>query len=224
MEKLLSWGCFVLSRIILVRHGETIWNKEKVFRGKHDLPLNEKGLKQAERVAVFLRKFNISAIYSSPLQRALQSAAFLAAEKGLEINPLEAFSDLSFGIWEGKSLEEVRGTFPLEIQAWEKWPHLWSVEGGESLERARKRAFDALLSLVEKHRKEVFAVFTHRVILKLLLLGCLEMPNSRFWSIYQDTCAINILQYQPETGFVLILLNETCHLRGLGTESDGIDF
>ena len=88
--------------IYLVRHGQTAWNKEEIFRGRSDIPLNETGLKEAELAGEYLKKKEIHAIYSSPLSRAFQTAQKIGRLHNLEVRPLNGMIDMSFGGWEGK--------------------------------------------------------------------------------------------------------------------------
>ncbi len=97
-----------MTTVYLVRHGQTAWNKEEIFRGRSDIPLNETGLREAELAGEFLKSMEVEAIYSSPLARAWQTAQKIAGFHGLDVRPLEGLTDMSFGHWEGRSLEEVK--------------------------------------------------------------------------------------------------------------------
>jgi broad specificity phosphatase PhoE len=89
--------------IYLARHGQTAWNKEEIFRGRTDVPLDETGLRQAELAGEYFKGMEIHAIYSSPLSRALETAQKIAQSHNIKVQPLQGILDMSFGRWEGQS-------------------------------------------------------------------------------------------------------------------------
>jgi len=209
--------------IYLVRHGQTAWNKEEVFRGRTDIPLDETGFKEAELAAEYFRPIHLQAVYSSPLSRAWQTAQKIAQFHALEAQPLDGIIDMSFGAWEGHSLREVEEKDGVRYQQWRDEPHLVNLPGGETLEEVRVRAMAALDKVVHQHLEQTLVLVSHRVVNKVLICGILGLDNSHFWQITQDTTAINLIQYR-KGNYVLSLLNETCHLKGLRTESTRTDF
>jgi broad specificity phosphatase PhoE len=209
--------------IYLVRHGQTAWNKEEIFRGRSDIPLNETGLKEAELAGEYLRKKEIHVIYSSPLSRALQTAQKIGQFHNLEVRPLDGMIDMSFGGWEGKSLEEVREKDKERYQLWIEEPHRVKFPGGESLEEVRIRSMAALEEVIQKHPGKTLVLVSHRVINKVLICGILGIDNSHFWQIGQDTTAINLIQ-SKNGRYILSLLNETCHLKPLEKQRTKADF
>lgn len=202
-------------RLFLIRHGETVWNKEEVFRGRADVPLNGHGREQAERAGQALAGLELAAVYSSPLSRAVETARAVAAPHGLQVEILEGLNDLDYGNWEGLSLKEVEERYPADYRTWAEAPHTVTFEGGESLEMARHRAVAAVEQIKARHTGCSVAVVTHRVICKLLLLHFMGVDSSRFWLVKQDTCAINLVEFPPGHGPVLCKVNDTCHLRPL---------
>jgi broad specificity phosphatase PhoE len=209
--------------IYLVRHGQTAWNKEEIFRGRSDIPLNETGLKEAELAGEYLRNKGIHAIYSSPLSRALQTAQKIGQFHNLEIQPLMGMIDMSFGEWEGKSLKEVQEKDEKRYRLWIEEPHRVKLPGGESLEEVRIRSMAALEEVIQKHPGKTLALVSHRVINKVLICGILGIDNSHFWQIGQDTTAINLIQ-SKNGRYILSLLNETCHLKPLEKQRTKADF
>ncbi|MGI6097076.1 MAG: histidine phosphatase family protein [Dethiobacteria bacterium] len=203
------------AQVILIRHGETAWNQAQTFRGRKDIPLNAKGKEQAKKLADSLEGISLDGIYSSPLQRALQTAKPLAEKCNLNVVPMEAFNDLSFGEWEGLTRTEVEKRYPEAFRLWVESPQDYVCPGGESLEGARQRAKDGLDNLLQKHDGGTIAIVTHRVILKLLLLEALGLDNKKFWHLQQDNCALNVLKHDSRKGFTLVRFNETSHLHPL---------
>lgn len=200
--------------IILVRHGETDWNKDSIFRGRIDVPLNKNGLAQARKTAAFLKEVPVKAVYSSPLSRAYLTAAAIAEAQGLIAVKEEPFNDPSFGLWEGRPVAEVAREYPEEFKKWRKAPHLWKAPEGETLAEVKGRAWSRLTEIIRELQGETLVVVSHRVVLKLLLLTALGLDESKFWMIAQSPCAINVLT-RKDGFFVLNRLNETCHLLSL---------
>src|SRR3990172_8873638 len=99
-------------RLLLLRHGETAWNRERRYQGWTDTPLSAEGLLQAEAAARELKEHAFAAVYASPLRRARDTAAAIAAPHRLEVETDPAFKDLGFGQWEGLTLDEARAGFP----------------------------------------------------------------------------------------------------------------
>ena len=212
-----------MTSIYLVRHGQTAWNKEEIFRGRTDVPLDETGLKQAELAAEYFKEMEIHAIYSSPLARAWRTAEKIAQSHSLKVQPLEGIIDLSFGNWEGHPHQEIKKIDSERYRQWVEEPHRVRLPGGESLDEVRNRSMAALEEVIQKHPGKTLVLVSHRVINKVLICGILGIDNSHFWQIGQDTTAINLIQYKNGK-YVLSILNETCHLNRLQEEWTRVDF
>jgi len=212
-----------MTSIYLVRHGQTAWNKEEIFRGRTDIPLDETGLKQAELAGEYFKAMVIQGVYSSPLSRAWQTAERIAKFCHLQVQPLEGTIDMSFGNWEGHALKEIERIDPETYRQWREEPHLAKLPGGESLDDVRFRAMAALEWVIKKHPEGSVVLISHRVVNKVLICGILGIDNSHFWQIAQDTAAINLIQYKRGR-YVLSSMNETCHLKALKEEKIKVDF
>ena len=212
-----------MTSIYLVRHGETAWNKEEIFRGRTDVPLNEIGFREAELAGEYLKEKGIHVIYSSPLSRAWQTAQEIARFHNLEVRRLDGIIDMSFGEWEGRPLKEIQIHDRELYQKWRDEPHLVKLPGGESLDEVRVRAMGALEDVIRLHSGKTLALVSHRVVTKVIICGILGIENSRFWQIGQDTTAINLIQYRNGK-YILSLMNETCHLKSLKEERVRVDF
>lgn len=198
--------------VYLVRHGQTAWNKEEIFRGRADVPLNERGLKEAELAAEYFRGKKVDAIYASPISRAIQTAEKIASVLGLKVVPHSGITDMSFGDWEGRPIKEVEKSDPDRFRLWQEEPHFLKVPGGETLEEVRTRAMAALEEVIPSHAQGTVILVSHRVITKVLICAILGLDNSHFWQIDQDTTAINLIRYKNGK-YALSLMNETCHLK-----------
>jgi broad specificity phosphatase PhoE len=201
-----------MTTIILVRHGQTEWNRVERFRGRVDVPLNATGLAQAgasgERVAA---KWTPVAVYSSPLSRAVKTAEAIARHFDLQVQIHPGLADIDYGAWQGLSPVEACQRWPEMTDAWYNQPHLARIPDGETLDELRQRAMETVRELVARHAGETIVLVGHTVINRIILLAVLGLGNERFWRIRQDTCAINVFETN-EDDFTLISLNDTCHL------------
>ena len=215
--------------ILLIRHGNTKFNKKKIFRGHADIPLDKTGMDQADKTGKLLGDINIRKIYCSPLSRAVQTAEKISdrQKKQTKIITEEGFTDLSFGNWQGKSFEEVQKEYPEIYNTWVHKPHLTNIPGGETLTKAKERSWKALNDIVEEYKGkdslQVFAVVSHRVINKLIINSMLGLDESKFWQIKQDPCCINIFEYQYGNYFVS-RINHSSHIYTVKDSIEIMDF
>jgi len=200
-----------------VRHGETDWNQEEVFRGRIDVKLNTTGVKQAEATGKALKEMAIKVIYTSPLSRARVTAERIAQIKTSPVVEEPGFTDINFGEWQGIPLSEVRERYKGLYHIWKTDPQKMKFSGGESLKEVEDRSIKALEQLMKKHPEETVGIISHRVVCKVIILNVLKLPLSRFWDIRQDTCSINIFEYRDEK-WIIELLNDTCHIKSLVKE------
>jgi len=204
-----------MTRIILVRHGQTEWNRVERFRGRADVPLNSTGLAQAQATARRIAaEWRPAAVYSSPLSRALRTAEAVARSFGLPVHPHHGLLDIHYGEWQGLTPDEVRQRWPQEARGWFEAPQVARIPGGETLDELRSRGFAAINDLAARHEGHTIVLVGHTVINRVILLAVMGLGNDRFWHIRQDTCAINV--FEADGGdFTIVSLNDTCHLRSL---------
>jgi len=212
-----------MTRVYLIRHGTTEWNREEIFRGRVDCALNEDGRAEARAVAAYFEGVRLQGIHTSPLARAAETAAVIAAGRGIEVVSDPAFIDLDFGEWQGHPLKEVREKYPEVYRAWRERPQEVTFPGGENLDRVRERAWEGFLKVVGENADQTVVIVSHRVITKVLICAALGLDNSHFWQIKQDTTAINCLEYS-RGAFAVSLLNDSCHLKALHLPGGRKDF
>jgi len=200
-----------MAKIILARHGETEWNVADVFRGQVDIDLSETGVKQAKLLAEYLSTSEIEAIYSSPLKRARKTAEIIARPHKLKVSADPDLTDFDFGQWQGLSHEEVKEKYGDLYTKWVTHPEQVSMPGGENLEDVAGRIIRFRNRIIASHHGTILIV-GHRVVNKVMLCTMLELDNSHFWKIRQDTCGISILTYQDEQ-FILTRHNDTSFLK-----------
>jgi broad specificity phosphatase PhoE len=196
-----------------LRHGETEYNRADVFRGRVDLPLNDRGRAQARAVADYLSGITFESFYSSPLLRSMQTAGAIAEPHGGEVHPNDYFIDVDYGQWSGKSIDEIRDTWPREFAIWADSPEMAAFPGGEAVKDVRERLYEGLAWLSREHAGTVLLV-GHKLINRIMLCIVLGLPTSGIWRVEQSNGAINFISH-GERGWLLRRMNDTSHLRGL---------
>ena len=197
--------------IYLIRHGESVGNREDRFRGRHDFPLNKNGIRQARALYQELSSVPFDDIYSSPLKRALTTAEILANKRPI-LSIDDGFTNISLGDWENRKKNEIRERFPELWGLWTTEPEKLNFPGMETLAQIKKRSYKALQELMKKHPEGRIAVVSHRAVLKPLIAAVLNISEPYFWKVHIDTAAYSILEYRSERGFTLTCLNFNKHL------------
>jgi broad specificity phosphatase PhoE len=203
-----------MTRLMLIRHGDTAWNVEEIFRGRANVELNEAGIKQAELLAKHLADESIVAIYSSPLKRALKTAKIIAASRHIDVINAPELIDFDYGEWQGLSHDTVKEKYKAPYDKWLNNPHLVKMPKGESLDDVRKRAISLIDRIIVKHEGTI-ALVSHRVVGKVVICALLGLDISHFWNIKLDTCGITTFAYENER-FVLTKHNDTSFLKPVG--------
>jgi broad specificity phosphatase PhoE len=202
-----------MAELILARHGETVWNVEKVYRGRTDVNLDEVGIEQAELLGKYLSNWELDAIYSSPLKRALDTANIIARYQKIGVQIAEGLIDFDYGKWQSLPEQEAKRLYPTLHKEWHNNPHKVKMPGGESLEDVRRRAIGVVDDVLSKYQGSVVLV-SHRVVNKVLICFLLGLDNSHFWNIKQDVGGITVFNY-VDGRFVLTRHNDTSHLKEL---------
>jgi len=200
------------TRIIAVRHGETAWNVDARIQGQLDIGLNDTGRWQARRVGEALAAEEITAVYSSDLGRAHQTAQSISEVKGVPVIADEGLRERSFGIFEGKTFDEIHETWPDHAHNWRKRIPEWQPpDGGESLLELRERVTRTMRELAARHPGEQIVIVAHGGVLDALyrIATGQEVNSPRTWELPNG--AINRLLWTPE-GFTLVGWSDTQHL------------
>jgi probable phosphoglycerate mutase len=200
------------TRIIAVRHGETAWNVDARIQGQRDIGLNETGRWQARRVSEALAGESISAVYSSDLGRAHQTAESIAQVAGMPVIAHKGLRERGFGLFEGRTFDEIHSTWPDHAHNWRKRIPDWSPpEGGESLLALRERVTSTVQALASRHCGEQIVMVAHGGVLDTLYRVATgqEVNSPRTWQLPNG--AINRLLWTPE-GFTLVGWSDTQHL------------
>ena len=198
-------------RVLLLRHAETDWNRERRFQGWRDVPLSATGREQAESAARLLAATRIDAVWSSPLARARDTAAIIAAPHRLAVQESEAFREMGFGDWEGLTRDEVRERFPEAHRAWAEAPHEATWPGAETLAAVRARALAGLEALRAAHTGQTICLVSHGITGRLLILEALGLGPDRLWSFQLSSTGISELEFRDDWT-TLHRMNSLIHL------------
>ena len=205
------------THVLLIRHGQSEGNAERRFGGHTATPLSPRGRRQAQATARALHDEGLTAIYSSDLARAIETAQPLAKLTGLEIHPTRAFRERSVGVMEGLTFEDAAQQHPDEYAALLRRDFEHVLSGGESYRQLLDRAWQKLDEIIAQHRGGKIAVFSHTgtiCILALHLMGALDAPELKPVWISNANCAITRFELRDD-GFVRVLtINDTRHLSG----------
>jgi broad specificity phosphatase PhoE len=200
------------TRFILVRHGQTEWNRgAERFRGRADVPLNDLGRTLAQKIAARLVNEKIVAIYASPMQRTLHTAQPLADARQIQVQSHPNLLDIDVGAVEGMTIAEAQQAFPDVMAQWLNTPGVVKFPKGESFKKMRARIVALLDELAPKHDDATIALVTHRVVCSALLCVVLGLEPNALWRIQQDNACVNFFE-KREHGFVVTLMNDTHHL------------
>ncbi|HKG80335.1 MAG TPA: histidine phosphatase family protein [Pyrinomonadaceae bacterium] len=206
------------TNVLLIRHGQSRGNAEHRFGGHTATPLSTRGRKQAEATARTLKSESLTAIYSSDLARAIETARPLANLTGLSINGTEAFRERGVGVLEGLTFEDAAQQHPEQYAALLRRDFEHVLTGGESYRQLLDRARQKLDEIIAENRGGKIAVFSHTgtiCILALHLMGALDSPELKPVWISSGNCGITRFELR-EDGFVRVLnINDTSHLSGL---------
>jgi 2,3-bisphosphoglycerate-dependent phosphoglycerate mutase len=203
------------TRVLAIRHGETAWNVATRIQGKLDIGLNNTGHSQAERLGAALAKSQtqepITSIYSSDLRRAYDTAQAISKATDVPVVTDEGLRERGFGIFEGKTFDEVAQLWPDQAQLWRQRDPDFCPEGGESLTMFRDRILAASQALTARHPGEQIALVAHGGVMDVLYRAAtgqgIQAP--RTWSL--ANAVINRLLWSPTT-FTLVGWNDTQHL------------
>ncbi len=185
-------------RIILVRHGQTEWNRLHRFQGRSDLPLNPKGHKQAQALASALKEETITAIYSSPLRRAMETARHIGRfHPSAPVIKESGLMEMNLGEFEGMNAQHWAERYVEFRRSWEKNPATLAMPGGESLQEVQHRAIDVLKRVLESHPPEsTLLICSHNFVIVSLLCFASKTSLNQFRKMRQDTAALNVLYLQ----------------------------
>ena len=206
-------------RIILVRHGETDWNKQGRFQGQIDIPLNQNGKFQAKAASEFLKNNTIQKAFSSSLSRPKETAQIILNEHpGVEISLKDSLKEISHGEWEGKLESEIKSDWPDLLKTWKTSPEKVQMPDGENITEVSTRSISGWNEICNDLKNEETAlVVAHDAVNKTILCHLLGLMPSKIWMIKQGNGGITVIDLSEEEGQPdqITCLNITSHLGGI---------
>jgi broad specificity phosphatase PhoE len=200
------------TRLFLVRHGATPLTAEDKFSGADNIHLSDEGRDQVRHLAIRLVEEKLSAIYSSSLDRTMETARIVAEPHGLTPIPRDGLREINHGHWEGLSRKEVETRFSEEYSAWEADPFSFAPEGGESGISVLARALPIIREIVVKHKDETVLVVSHKATLRLIISSLLGFDARGYRDrLDQAPACLNIVDFKDPVRARLMLFNDISH-------------
>ena len=202
------------TRILLIRHGETDWNRIRRFQGRSDLPLNQKGKDQAHALALALKDESLTAIYSSPLIRTLETARLIKVfHPSIPLFEEEGLVEMNLGEFEGMEAQRWAAEYPDFLRTWQETPASVTMPGGESLQEVQTRAIGTLERITKLYPTEsTLLLCSHNFVNLTMLCYALRVPLDRFREVRQETAALNVLFMQGQRLWAKVV-NERSYLK-----------
>lgn len=177
-------------QFLLIRHGEISSNRNKVYAGRSEECLTDKGIQQAQKAAAVLKPYTVRYLYSSPIKRALQTAEIIGQCKGLHILVNDAFREMEMGPWEGLSEKEVATRYPEEWRVWNSNPVHLKLPGRETLSELLNRVLTGIRQIYKDGSEETVVVVTHVAVIRVLLLWHDHKPLRLYKKIHVPNAGV----------------------------------
>lgn len=208
-------------RLLLVRHGETEWNRQKRFQGQIDVPLNDNGRVQAGQAAEFLKAVPLAYAVTSPMLRPKETAEIiLQHHPTIRLDQETNLQEIGHGLWEGQLEEDIEQGFPGLLQQWQQAPETVQMPEGENLQQVWERAIAAWSTIVQAAAQNaasgITLVVAHDAINKAILCYLLGLGPEYFWTFKQGNGAVSVIDYPQgaDSQPILAAANITAHLDG----------
>ncbi len=200
-----------MTKLLLVRHGQTLWNHIARYQGHSDIDLSDTGRNQAKLLSLRLATVSLQAVYASDLKRALDTARIIAEPHGLAVQALPQLREINFGAWEGLTFQEIEARYPDIANNWHSSPGSVRIPGGETFQELMERVYSTVQDLVNSNDSGTVAVITHGGAIRSIICALLGIDLNNLFRIRQDNAALNIIDFYDRYG-ILNLLNDTHHL------------
>ena len=201
----------VSSRLLMVRHGESTWNREQRIQGQLDPPLTDRGLVQGGEVAERLSGHEVVALYTSDLTRARQTAQLIAEQVGCEPIVVSWLREIGLGSWEGKTSHDLIEEYPELWHAWAREPSWNLVPGGEGAAAFERRVNEAVQELFSRHPEGDILCVTHGGVIQVALGTVVGRASDGIFPFLIENCSLTVLE-RITRGMVITAVNDTCHL------------
>ena len=187
-----------MAQLILIRHGETVWNQQRRMQGQQDSPLSETGLRQARQLARRFAQETFGALYSSDLGRAHETARSVADATGKDIIVDARLRERHFGVFEGLTASEIEARYPTEYECFKSRDPAYVVPGGESAQQFRERSIACLRELAERHAGDTIVVVTHGLVLDMAYRAAHAIALGEPRPVPLLNASLNIFRYEGQ--------------------------
>jgi broad specificity phosphatase PhoE len=205
-------GWLKLTKVILIRHGRTIWNESRRIQGgNQDIALNPEGERQCRCLAERFKNEKIVAVYSSPLSRAMGTAQVIADIHNLEVVQEPALLEIDCGALEGTETRDIGSRLQQLVKGGNEDELLFKSCGGESCDELQQRAWNAILQMVEKHQDGTIVVVSHYFVLASIICAVVGIPATQMGRFRIGETSVSIVTFDSYGPF-LSLYNDRCHL------------
>lgn len=196
-----------MTKLLLIRHGQTDWNLEGKYTGQADVPLNETGRAQAYEAAEFLKQVPIDAIVSSDLMRALETAAIVAGSSGCDVHIQTdpRLREIHQGVWQGMHFNEIKRRYGAEFSARKANPLDVAPPGGETVGEVRERVIDAIRSICKQYPDGVVVIVAHGLALAIVRCWLTQHPITDVWSLIPPNAKVIRGQYSVPSDSSLLV-------------------
>ncbi|MGA2157696.1 MAG: histidine phosphatase family protein [Dehalococcoidia bacterium] len=201
-------------KLYLIRHGETVWNKQRIIQGSgSDTELSETGKMQVAKLALAVKDVPFTAIYSSPMQRAMETAGAIAGHHGLEVHPEPDLREIHVGELEGMSMENFAKGFSQYLVDWQTKGEELNFNGGEKLGEFRDRVWSVVEKIVKSNPGATVALVSHYFVTATIVCTALGLPLTDLVRIRIQPSSRSVLEFEAGCAPRLLLLSDICHLR-----------
>ena len=200
------------TRIILVRHGETEWNQKHIFQGASDIPLNETGRIQAGFARDALRDTEFDEVFSSPLERAMETGTIITEGRGLTVQPEDGIREIYCGKWEGMLAFDIMEKFPEQYHIWRTAPSRVGIEGAETLAEVQERVLESMRRIAADNRGKTILVTAHMVSISSLMLKVAGHELDDMWKYPITNGSINELSCSAGGRWEIVRWSDDRHI------------
>lgn len=198
-----------MTRLYILRHGQTEWNRDNNrYCGCSDIGLSEEGHRQAENVSRWIEKLHVDYVYSSPMIRAAETAAYIAARHQIEVQMEAGIREIDYGKWEGLTLDEIQTAYP---DNWSKWfenpGNTRAGTNGESASQVFFRFERTIRELCDRHKGANVVIVSHSAASRMFLSGVLGMPMQAYRTLTLHNTGVCVLDVLKEGEYKLIQFN-----------------
>jgi probable phosphoglycerate mutase len=208
----------MITKLYLVRHGESTWNAQARYQGQLDTPISELGQEQSRALARRLASEGLDVVYTSPLARSVGTARLIADALEIEVREEPRFIEIHHGEWQGMYVREVEEKFGDLLKLWKTHPSRAQMPGGESFDDVMQRALEATGEILDRHAGQRVAVVSHDIPLKAIIVDALKMDRDNSWALGFENGAFSVVEYGSRKR--LTALNDIYHLDGIRSSLD----